>query len=302
MEIKINNQKIDFSLEDEKTLGDIVDGIYQWLGSSGYRISAIEHDGSTIYPDADPQENWKRHSIDGVKLLHFTVLSQSEQHVQDLHTIHQYISLFNHALSAGNQKLLSELLEDLPYITQHIDLFLGGRDNYGASLQQLIDSSGVKEGEFKSPVKNLMVYCQNLLVLLSSRISEFTNPFLEMKSSATALQQLLPKLSDVSVLLQTGKDKEAMNLIIEFTEISQKLIRLYSIIRDEGYTDLADKPIEGQSFSEFYEEMNGILRELEEAFNSGDSVLIGDLLEYEIAPKLEKLLEFISKIETIEKE
>ena len=39
---------------------------------------------------------------------------------------------------------------------------------------------------------------------------------------------------------------------------------------------------------------NEFLKELNEAFESSDSVLIGDLLEYEIAPKLEALSELLN--------
>jgi hypothetical protein len=38
------------------------------------------------------------------------------------------------------------------------------------------------------------------------------------------------------------------------------------------------------------EELNGILQELVEAFQSQDTVLIGDLLEYETVPRIQEIL------------
>ena len=41
--------------------------------------------------------------------------------------------------------------------------------------------------------------------------------------------------------------------------------------------------------------MNGVLRDLLAAFNAKDSILIGDLLEYEVAPRLGKLLPLLEE-------
>lgn len=297
MEIQINGQAIDFTLENEKSMGDVIDGIYEWLGSSGFWITSIDYDDKTIIPDGERSDEWKSLPIDSIDTLQLTILSRTEKHVQDLYTIHQYISLLKRALSAGNLQLVEDLKDELHYITEHIDFFLNIGSNYGVALDQLVRTSGILEGELKPPVKKLIGFCGNLLILISSLISEITDPFSELKAGARALSELIPRLSEVSVLLQTGKDQEAMGSVIEFTEISEKLIRLYHSIEDQGLSDLADVRIEELSFSEFYTQLNVILRELEEAFHSQDSVLIGDLLEYEIAPRSEKLLRFIEALE-----
>ena len=50
------------------------------------------------------------------------------------------------------------------------------------------------------------------------------------------------------------------------------------------------------SLQDFYQELNGILTELLEAFDAKDSVLIGDLMEYEVAPRLEQLQTFLQEV------
>jgi len=297
VEIKINGQPIDFTLENEKNIGDIVSGIHSWLGSSGYRITSIDFEDTSIVPDGESTEEWKKLPIDEIESLHFTILSKTEKHIQDLYTIHQYISLLKRALAAGNLQLVEDLKEELHYITGHIDFFLGSGNNYGAALDQLVNASGILEKELKPPVKRLITFCNSLLILLSSRISEITDPFSELKAGAKALTELVPRLSEVSVLLQTGRDQEAMGSVIEFTEISEKLIRLYHSIQEQGIYDPEELHIQELSFSDFYTQLNEVLRELEEAFHSRDSVLIGDLLEYEIAPRSEKLLQFIQVLD-----
>lgn len=297
MKISINEQSIDFTLENEQNLGEVMEGIHSWLGDSSYQVFSIDFDGTTVVPGSEATESWKEKSIDQIKKLDITVLSATEQYGQDLHTLHQYLSLLQRALSAGNRELIEDLKNELPYIINNIDRVMGTENEYGRVLDKLVDGSGLREGELKPTVQQLQNYLHNLLIILQSRINEVTQPLTELRSTAESLKALIPQLMDVSVFLQTGKDKQAMDSIIEFTEISEKLIRLYRILQSQGIADVSSTQIEGQDFNSFYNELNEIFHELEDAFNSRDSVLIGDLLEYEIAPRTERLMEFILTIE-----
>lgn len=84
--------------------------------------------------------------------------------------------------------------------------------------------------------------------------------------------------------MQTGKDSAAMEKIIEFIDFSKKLSRLMSYYNiDTGKIDL-------ESLSSY----NKLLNELVEALSRSDSVLTGDLLEYEIAPAIEQFFDIMS--------
>ena len=297
MNITINEQAIDYTLENERNLGEVLTGIREWLGNSGYKVSSIEYDGTTVIPGGDDGMNWQQTSVDQIANLDITVLSATEQYGQDLFTIHQYISLLQRAISAENHELIKDLKGELPYIVNNIDAVMGSTNEYGRILEKLVEESGIFQGELKPTVQQLQSYLQNLLILLQSRLSEVTQPLTELRATAESLRTLVPQLMDVSVNLQTGKDKAAMDSVIEFTEISEKLIRLYRILQNLGIADVSTTQIEGQDFKSFYAELNDIFHELEDAFNSRDSVLIGDLLEYEIAPRTERLMEFILNLE-----
>ncbi|MDY7027373.1 MAG: hypothetical protein SVR04_03645, partial [Spirochaetota bacterium] len=216
MDIRINDQPIEFTLENEESLGDIISGIKTWLGDSGYRITSIEHDGTVINPDIVQSETWKQKPIAGISSINVTVLSPIEQYGQNLHTMYQYITLLNRALAAHNLALIEQLREELPQIINHIDEYVGGGSSYGKALEQLVGASGILEGELKPQVQKLQEFCSNLMIILSYRLNELTNPFDELKLTAKALKKVVPKLPEVSILLQTGRDKEAMNSIIEF--------------------------------------------------------------------------------------
>jgi hypothetical protein len=95
------------------------------------------------------------------------------------------------------------------------------------------------------------------------------------------------EISEISVLLQTGKDRQAMDTIVRFSELSQNLVRLVSSISPPN----ANEDVQG-----FYRELNGVLSELLEAFETKDSVLIGDLMEYEVAPRLGRLRTILQEL------
>ena len=112
----------------------------------------------------------------------------------------------------------------------------------------------------------------------------------------------IERLTEIAVLLQTGDDKTAMTLLIEFTDATQSLIR--SIIRfNEALikTNEDQKLINDLSPSEFFSGLYKFLHQIENAFDQKDSILIGDLLEYEIAPRMHHLLQYAYDIASDEK-
>ena len=53
--------------------------------------------------------------------------------------------------------------------------------------------------------------------------------------------------------------------------------------------------IDNKSFSEFFSEFSQIFKDFEQAISSGDTVLMGDLAEYEISPRLEQLADSLEE-------
>jgi hypothetical protein len=83
-----------------------------------------------------------------------------------------------------------------------------------------------------------------------------------------------------------------MQSVVEFTELTQKIARIFPALQ-AGHESPSSLTIDGTSIEEFYLGLNKILTEITDAFGSKDIVLIGDLLEYETAPRLRQLEEFI---------
>ena len=112
---------------------------------------------------------------------------------------------------------------------------------------------------------------------LDSRIADATHPKEALARCASRIRSLLGSLTEVSVLLQTGRDKAAMDIVIGFSDAVQELLDLMPF--------LSPNAERGRLIGE----LTPFLRDLVSAFDVKDTVMIGDLLEYEISPRMERL-------------
>jgi hypothetical protein len=116
-------------------------------------------------------------------------------------------------------------------------------------------------------------------------MAELNDPVAEMRAAAVLFESRSRELADLPVLLQTGRDGEAMKTVLYFIEVFNKVIRVMPELAGAG-VDTGVLRIGGSSVAQFYGEFNGILRELTDAFEHKDAILIGDLAEYEILPRM----------------
>jgi hypothetical protein len=131
----------------------------------------------------------------------------------------------------------------------------------------------------------------DLRVITEERLREVEKPVEEFTNIKTLIQETCARLVDLPLDIQTGKDSRAAQTIQLFSGITEKIIRLYHQLEIQGYiTKSEDNPVK-VLISDF----NTSVRELLTAYESNDSVLIGDLSEYEMAPRLQELYNAIEK-------
>jgi hypothetical protein len=299
MEITLNNKPFDVTIENEKTLDELISGLTDWLNQSGFEITELRTDDQNLELYND---NWKNTLLDKIDKLDITAISIQNKYIADLQTIYQYVTLLQNSIAVENNLLISELVSELPFIINALNLFLNKKeyDNLGLEDLQTLVNELLKDNSDKEILKNNLSQSLNsAAVLLRDRINEVTDPLTEISETAENFQKLIPAIADISVMLQTGDDKKAMDSVLTFIELLEKLIRIFPFLKESGYTDIMEESIENETFNEFYKGMNNILMELIEAFNISDSILIGDLMEYEIAPKINTLLDFLKLIKKV---
>lgn len=97
------------------------------------------------------------------------------------------------------------------------------------------------------------------------------------------LADMKGKIGEVSVLLQSGKDREAMETVARFTDLIEAVLAILPRTRDGGQA------------AALFADFNPRLREVLAAFDAKDFILVGDILEYEIAPRLEGLSSLLAR-------
>ena len=278
MVITINGNTIDYTLEEEKTAGDVVEGLTQWLQQSGLLVGSLSLDDM---PVGLAEDQWKSRDLKQLSHLSIEAVDLREGRVRQLDTASGYFHLLSEAIKSGDEAQLKELAEgynDLMSMLPHL-LSDGPESPLTSEIQSRFQSWGFPSSAISHP-QDLFRECQNLISVLEARRHETENPMSSASTAAQALASMAQELDQVAVQLQTGKDKEAMGVIIHLTELLQSLLRSLSWLGNPLPDELGA-------------EMTSNLMELEDALRAQDTVLIGDLLEYELKPRMEELPEHI---------
>ncbi|MCR5123845.1 MAG: hypothetical protein K6B43_01450 [Treponema sp.] len=117
-----------------------------------------------------------------------------------------------------------------------------------------------------------------------------------IEAEAKESLELAEKIKDISVAFQSGKDKEAAVLIANLADFINSIC---TTIKKTAYFPDAFKSLQkenGKSIEDFFAEITPILADLQQAIESNDTVLVGDLAEYEISPRLVSISEILKKI------
>lgn len=274
MRILVNEKELDVTLQNEKTVGDIFGQVERWLADSGMSISRIEMDDDDVSGVA--REQWESKPLDDVQQIQLEAALPADRDPQSLITLIEYFELLARNLEERSQSALRDVLGEFPYIRGSADRVLRLTGSSGALLgpiEELVETVDHAEdaGQLSESVcEHALKQTNSVISHLQSRLSEILRPEQELRVTASLLSEQLPGVSEVAILLQQGRDEEAMGRIARFSELVSKYTRLNPDIE----TDELLEP----------------LNELLSAFNNSDTVLIGDLLEYEIVPLIEKTL------------
>lgn len=163
--------------------------------------------------------------------------------------------------------------------------------NDATTIHIVLNGKNIGAGEFESiftePLKD-----DTKLELTIITKNEILASFEAQKAECQALSN---ELLELPVKLQSGKDKEAGVLISKLADFIEKFCHTatLSALFQEIYKKLS---INGKNINEFFQDFSGILNDFEQAIASKDTVLMGDLAEYEISPRLLSIANTIKEL------
>lgn len=275
MRILVNQQELSVTLEDERTVGDVVEQLRNWLATSGMRISRLAMNATDISDSERSQ--WETRPLDDIDELSIETRPPIDRDPDALLTLIEYLELLARALKSADSDSLRDVLGEYRYVASALEGVLRATGQPGELLAPIesitaavIDTTGetVPSGDDLEVLKaDAERNVDTALSGVQSRLSEVIRPEEELQVTAGLLSRTLPEVAEVAVLLQQGRDEEAMRRIVRFTDLAGKYVRL----SNDGEMEQLHEP----------------LNELVDAFDNKDTVLIGDLLEYEVVPRLE---------------
>ncbi len=114
----------------------------------------------------------------------------------------------------------------------------------------------------------------------------------EIKASFAKLSELFAELASqmegVPVALQSGKNLEVSESIKKLADSIDQFCHIATLatLFPETFTN---PKVNGMNFKEFFTDFSPILKDFEDALQNNDTVMLGDLSEYEICPRLKDI-------------
>jgi len=265
MIIKINGKTLDFSLDNEKTLGEVFTSLEQWLSNSGHRLSEIFIDGQAV--SAGMVEDVFKKDVKSIKELDISTNAVAELAATSLLTL---------------QKDIDE------YETLKFDEKAKFFENWKNSAQALFIMQEMPDlySYFKNTFLNGEIPVQTLRSVTEEIQREVNEPVKELVKTEPILNEICDKLVNLPLDIQTGKDLTAAQTIQLFAAITEKIIRLFYQLSTQGYIIQIEA---AKKIAEDFVNFKNILTELLESYEKHDIIIVGDVAEYEAAPKLKEL-------------
>lgn len=116
-----------------------------------------------------------------------------------------------------------------------------------------------------------------------------------LQKLSTLFDQLSEKMEKVPLDLQNGKNKEVSASIAVLADSIDQFCHVATLasLFPESFNITE---IDGKNFKDFFVDFSAILKDFEDALQNNDSVMIGDLSEYEICPRLKSISSAILNI------
>lgn len=321
MDIYINDEKINFELENEKNALEIITGIGEFATKSDPQqfITGIFID-SKEYSFADEKglsklliNQIKNIKVETTDIFGITILS--------INQIEKFLLLLTDIIEGskwdnGYEKISESMDWMREGINQIVSIFGTEQNNllnekvafYSAfeKLNKILFNLTKSAYPLDTETKNQAIEAKNSMKTNLSNIKNYlysVNKIFDkeiildnINKIIDEIEGIIPKLENVPILFQSGEDQESMEVIKKLTNILEHSIGVFVIFKENSKLHLDKFTVREVSFEEFFHILTDHLKELMTAIENKDSIMIGDLLEYEFVPNIEEIRNILVKI------
>lgn len=277
MDLEINGEQVGYTLENEKTLGDVLPSVFAFLQKNGFWAFSAEADGASLNLQ---EEGWQTKEIKNVKLLQV-----AGQMVLEIEEVADKLRTARKALEEQGLDALEKETLQMALLAASLRFWLGDF-TLEAGFFSTIENLPALAAEPGAEVGQAMRLLEIALQHLDEKDAELAAPQAEGKKAAEMLLAHKEPLTQLPALFQAGKDAEALKVIAALSEPFQKMARCVSFL-SEKVTIQTLAPV-----TDFLRRTTEKIDEFMKAYEAKDYVLAGDIAEYEIADSLDGLASF----------
>jgi hypothetical protein len=290
MRLTINSEEVRFSLENERTLGEVATAVERWLAGAGFVVVAFSADGEDCA--ASPRERWQARPVDGVGELVVGARLAGELRIEHWRAAAAVFDTLARVLDAdeadgGAPAVDDEALAAAGEALAALRRSPAGPDAAATAVRLERSLAGATSATMRAWPADRRAGTAGLARELTGALTVFAgqaaDPAAAIAVAAEPVARLVAGLAEVAVQLQTGRDRDAMATVMGICDAVQRMLPLVSFLPPDGGRE------------RLIVDLNATLRDLVAAFEAKDTVLIGDLAEYEVAPRLAQLLPLLGR-------
>ena len=321
MELYLNGELISFELEEEKNCYEIVLAIGEYCSNHEPQqfLTNIFIDG-VEYSFAD-ENGLKNIALDKINKIEFETKGVFGISLLSIEQIEKYLQLLKAIINNQKHEESFEKIKDSMSwmkegVNQIVNIFSNKKNELSKEREVFIEEyeklysiiKVINPKKFEISVENARL-CNLSLEIMQKKlkiIRQWLNESFDFLDKDRILnninivlkdiEDIIPRLSNIPLLFQTGEDVEAMNVVQKLATILEQSINIFVVFKENSRLHLDKFTVKEVSFEVFFETLTDHLRDLMSAIENKDSIMMGDLLEYEFIPNVEEIKNILTKI------
>ena len=323
VQVMINDFPVDFELQNDKKVSDIIQSISEWTRERDLVFYEMYIDDGRYSLDMVPDI-----SLSDVKTINCIVQSRADVVFSSVDEAARYcdrVSAFiKHVVETGecNRNDIEDLLTGISWLLEvltKVCTFLG-LNHYGLKYKDHELSHHISAFEtFRDSLNAVMDTAHVLTVLQDNRgifldvkyifrmlllseemrsliVQSIDSPDVLISSLRQTKDELPDQLAGIraaAIAYQTGKDAEGSERLKSFIDFIYRYTRTCYQAVPMFRVDLAEIDVDGVSLELKNRELRNLLHEVTVIMENNDIISLSDVLEYEIRPNLENLGAYI---------
>jgi len=326
VEIFINDYSVDFELEGEQTLSQIVENVKEWSEKRGLIFLEFLADGKHYYIEKIPNIE-----VDDISQMNCIVQSKADLVFSTSREGAKYCDRVVEYISESLDKKyvdfseVDNILNGLDWIVEmigallnivslkfsevkfedgNLDDFKNSIENYKNRLKNTKDNNLIldlfNEGkELFEKVKDILkivVFSENMKKIIVDSVESPDNLISMLVDIKKELPEQIKNLEEIAIAFQTGNDQEGSNKISIFVDFTSKYLKACYHSSSLFEIDLNKIVIGESSLEDKNGELNDLLNEIVEVMENDDIISLSDIMEYEFISLFEDIKSFIDSL------